>query len=55
LIEKLTFIILNINEFQNKQIKISETMDCFAWENMIKKYDHVLERLSQWNARHGGV
>jgi len=46
LIEKLTFIILNINELQDIQIKISEAMGRFAWENMIKKYDHALERLS---------
>ncbi|WDN89527.1 hypothetical protein BuS5_02495 [Desulfosarcina sp. BuS5] len=46
LIEKLTFIILNINELQDIQIKISEAMGRFAWESMIKKYDHALERLS---------
>jgi len=46
LIKKLIFVIKYINELQDKQIKIAEAMSRFAWENMIKNYDHALEKLS---------
>ncbi len=49
LIEKLKFVIVNINDLQDKQIKLSKAMERFAWKNMIKKYDRALERLSTVN------
>jgi len=45
LVEKLCFFILNYPKFQIKCQNLSEAMGRFAWENLIDRYDEILEKL----------
>ena len=45
LIEKLSFLIVNYSQFQEKRKNLSKAMACFAWENLIDQYDAMLEKL----------
>lgn len=47
LIEKLKSIILNFNNFSEKRKALSHAMETYAWENMIKSYDKLLEYLAE--------
>ncbi|MGD2149311.1 MAG: DUF3524 domain-containing protein [Desulfobacterales bacterium] len=46
LVEKLCFFILNYPKFQRKCQNLSEAMGRFAWENLIDRYDEILEKLA---------
>jgi glycosyltransferase involved in cell wall biosynthesis len=46
LVEKLCFFILNYPKFQIKCQNLSAAMGRFAWENLIDRYDEILENLA---------
>ena len=47
LIEKLCFLISNFSQFEVKGHRLSKAMGRFAWEEMIHRYDAVLEELAE--------
>ncbi len=47
LIDKLSDLLLNFTIFADKREKLSNSMECYAWENMIKQYDNELEKLAE--------
>ncbi len=47
LVDKLCFLISDYPKFHAKCQNISEAMGRFAWENMIGKYDAVLDDLAR--------
>ena len=49
LIEKLKSLILNFDNFSEKRKSLSRAMESYAWENMIKTYDNLLEELAELN------
>jgi glycosyltransferase involved in cell wall biosynthesis len=46
LVEKLCFVISNYQQFRIKCQNLSAAMSRFAWENLIGRYDEILERLA---------
>ena len=45
LVEKLSILITQHPDFQEKSEKISKAMDQYSWENLIQDYDEEFERL----------
>jgi glycosyltransferase involved in cell wall biosynthesis len=46
LVEKLSFVLLNLSRFEKKRQNLSMTMSRFAWERVIDMYDETLEKLA---------
>jgi glycosyltransferase involved in cell wall biosynthesis len=46
LVKKLIFLLSNLEGTKEKRIKLSESMNSFAWENQIKLFDNILQQLS---------
>ena len=46
LVEKLSSLISNPSDFQEKREKLAEAMGQYAWENLIGQYDEALEKLA---------
>jgi len=46
LVEKLCFLISNYPQFELKRKNLSAAMGRFAWENIIDRYDEILEKLA---------
>jgi glycosyltransferase involved in cell wall biosynthesis len=45
MVNKLAFLIENVNVFQKKRKQLSEAMGRFGWENLSVLYDKELKRL----------